>query len=94
MLLYVILFTEEMYRARIRRAPIVLYIDDSISHQKIQLIFSKKVREKFSYHPEKKLPDHGACITGKIVNQNGGSQSLLIMKNKSNQKIEPLDVFI
>jgi hypothetical protein len=85
MLLYVILFTEEMYRP-VSEEPIVLYIDDSISHQKIQLIFSKKVREKFSYDPEKKLPDHCACITGKIVNQNGGPQSLLIMKNKSKTK--------
>lgn len=54
----------------------------------------KKVRKKFSYDPEKKLPDHCACIIGKIVNQNKGPQSLLIMKPKSIQKIEPLDVFI
>jgi hypothetical protein len=53
-------------------APIVLYIDDSVSHQKIQLIFSKKGRKKFSYDPEKKLQAHRACISGKITNQNGG----------------------
>src|SRR5215212_7602715 len=60
--------------------PIVLYIDDSISHQKIRLVFSKKVRKKFSYDPEKKLPNHRACISGKIIDQNG--EPTIIIKNE------------
>jgi hypothetical protein len=69
-------------------APIVLYINDSISHKKIQLIFSKKVRRKFSYDPEKKLPDHQACISGRITNRNGGPAITIKMKNKLKQNIE------
>jgi len=64
-----------------------LHIYDSISHQKIQLIFSKKVRKKFSYDPEKKLPDHRACISGKITNQNGGSAIII----NSEKQIETKD---
>src|SRR4051812_40830655 len=52
-------------------APIILLIEDSVSHQNIQVVFSKEVRKKFSYDPEKKLPDHRACISGKIIDQNG-----------------------
>ncbi|HEY6975212.1 MAG TPA: hypothetical protein VH396_02915 [Chitinophagaceae bacterium] len=68
-------------------APIVLYIDDSISHQKIQLIFSKKVRKKFSYDPEKKLPDHQACVSGRVTNQNG--EPAIIITNE--KQIETKD---
>ena len=62
-------------------APIVLFIEDSSSHQKIQLVFSKKVRGKFSYDPEKKLPDHRACVSGKITEQNG-SAAIIITSEK------------
>jgi preprotein translocase subunit YajC len=51
-------------------APVVLFIDDSVSHQKIQLVFLKRVRKKFSYDPEKKLPDHRACVSGRITEEN------------------------
>jgi hypothetical protein len=62
-------------------APIVLYITDSVSNQKIQLVFSKEVRKKFSYDPEKKLPDHRACVSGKITEQ-GGSPAIVITNEK------------
>src|SRR4051794_4253007 len=62
-------------------APIILLIEDSISHQDIQVVFSKEVRKKFSYDPEKKLPDHRACISGKITDQNG-SLAIIITNEK------------
>jgi hypothetical protein len=88
MLLYVILFTEEMYRP-VSEEPIVLYIDDSISHQKIQLIFSKKVREKFSYDPEKKLPDHCAMYYWK--NSKSKWRAAIIINNEKQIKNKRLN---
>ena len=67
-------------------APIVLFIEDSSSHQKIQLVFSKRVRGKFSYDPEKKLPDHRACVSGKIINQDGSPA--IIIKNENQVKTD------
>jgi len=67
-------------------APIVLFIEDSSSHQKIQLVFSKRVRGKFSYDPEKKLPDHRACVSGKITEQNGSA--VIIIKNENQIKTD------
>ena len=62
-------------------APIVLYITDSASNQKVQLVFSKEVRKKFSYDPQKQLPDHRACVSGKITEQNG-SAAIIITSEK------------
>jgi hypothetical protein len=62
-------------------APIVLYIIDSVSNEKIQLVFSKEVRKKFSYDPQKQLPDHRACVSGKITEQNG-SAAIIITNEK------------
>jgi len=62
-------------------APIVLYIIDSVSNEKIQLVFSKEVRKKFSYDPQKQLPDHRACVSGKITEQNG-SAAIIITSEK------------
>jgi len=62
-------------------APIVLFITDSVSNQKVQLVFSKEVRKKFSYDPQKQLPDHRACVSGKITEQNG-SAAIIITSEK------------
>jgi hypothetical protein len=62
-------------------APIVLYIIDSVSNEKFQLVFSKEVRKKFSYDPQKQLPDHRACVSGKITEQNG-SAAIIITSEK------------
>jgi hypothetical protein len=67
-------------------APIVLFVEDSSSHQKIQLVFSKRVRGKFSYDPEKKLPDHRACVSGKIISQEGAPA--IIIKNENQIKTD------
>lgn len=68
--------------------PIVLFITDSASNEKVQLVFSKRVRKKFSYDPDKKLSDHRACVSGKIIEQNG-SPAIVI---KSEKQIETSDL--
>jgi hypothetical protein len=44
-------------------------------------VFSKEVRKKFSYDPQKQLPDHRACVSGKITEQNG-SAAIIITSEK------------
>lgn len=62
-------------------APIALYIDDSLTRQKIKLVFPKRIRKKFPYDPEKKLPDHRACVSGKI-RHSGGTAVIVIRSEK------------
>ena len=68
-------------------APIILFIKDSASQQKIQIVFPKNARKNFPYDPEKKLPDHYACITGKVTDQDGSSAIII----SSDQQIKTED---
>ncbi len=47
-------------------APLVLYIQDSATNEKLNIVFKQSVIKKMSFDPRQKLVNQRACISGVV----------------------------
>lgn len=63
-------------------APLILYMQDSVHNQRIEIIFTKLMRGKMSYDPYGKLVNQTACITGNISEYNNAPAIIISNENQ------------
>jgi len=67
-------------------APLILYMQDSVQNQRIEIVFSKLMRGKMSYNPYDKLVNQTVCITGKISEYKNAPAIIISNENQIKTK--------
>jgi len=67
-------------------APLILYMQDSVQNQRIEIVFSKLMRGKMSYNPYDKLVNQPVCITGKISEYKNAPAIIISKENQIKTK--------
>lgn len=74
-------------------APLILYMQDSITNQKLAIVFSQSVIKRMSFNPRQKLVNQKACISGVIKTYNN-KPAIIISDEKQINVSEKPDVNI
>ena len=62
-------------------APLILYVQDSVSNQKLAIVFSQNVIKKMSFNPRQKLVNQNACISG-VIEMYNNQPAIIISDEK------------
>lgn len=70
-------------------APMILYVQDSVSNQKLAIVFSQSVIKKMSFNPRQKLVNQKACISGVVKMYNNQPAIIISDENQINVSEKP-----
>ena len=65
-------------------APLILSMQDSSANKKVELVFTRAIRESMSYDPYSKLVNQTVCVTGKLT-QYKNAPAIIIHNEKQIQ---------